>query len=149
MGNVIASIFLAGIALLMTGEIIGRYIFDSPIPGTWEIVAGAMAVLTSIGFAFALEQRRHITVVVVTQRLPRKVDHYLLVFSYFVGFVVTGVLAWQLVHMAVRSVVIREYSGMGLLPIPIYPTKIIFLFAVILFCVGFLKHFIEGIRWQR
>ena len=148
-GNVIASVFLAGITFLMVGEITGRYVFNSPIPGTWEIVAGAMVVLTSIGFAFALEQRRHIVVIVFSQRLPLKLQHYLTMLSYLVGFFVTGVLTWQLTLMAIRSVVIREYEGMGILPIPIYPTKIIFVFAVLLFCVGFLKHFGESIRGRR
>jgi len=147
-GNVIAGLFLAGVAFLMVGDIIGRFAFNHPIPGTFEIVAASMAVLATIGFAFALDQRRHIRATILTERLPAKVQANLLLFAYFIGFVVTGILAWKLVDAAAFSFFeLREYSA-GLVRVPIYVPKMVMVFAVALFCVNFLLHFIEGFRKQ-
>ncbi|MBI4329803.1 MAG: TRAP transporter small permease [Chloroflexi bacterium] len=143
-GNIIASIFLAGIALLMGAEIVARYVFNRPIPGTWEIVGGSMAVLTTIGFAFALTEGSHIRVDIALQKLSPEVKHRMLLGAYFVGFLVTAILCWQLVLAARYSISIREYT-MGLVRVPVYVTRSIFIFSALLFCLAFLQLFIKGL----
>ncbi|MBI4284496.1 MAG: TRAP transporter small permease [Chloroflexi bacterium] len=144
-GNAVAAAFLALIAFLMSGEIIGRYVFNHPIPGTFEIVGAAMAVLASIGFAFGLEQQRHVRATIATERLSSRGQHVMLLLAYFVGFLVNGFLTWRLVLSASVSIATREYTP-GLVPVPIYVPKTIFVFAVMLFTFGFLLHFIEGLK---
>ena len=147
-GNYIAGVFLAIVMWLTVGEITGRYLFRAPIPGNFEIIALSMGVLTTIGFAFALEQGRHIRALVLVERFRPKAQHVLAMANYFVGFIVTGVLAWQLLVGALASIKRLEYTA-GLLPIPIYPTKVIIFYSVVVFCLGFILHFIWGIRRQR
>ncbi|GAH91671.1 unnamed protein product, partial [marine sediment metagenome] len=90
-----------------------------------------------IGFAFALEQGAHIRVTFLTGRCSEKVQQYALLVAYLVGFIVIGGLGWQLVLAAIHSVELKQYTA-GLLPVPIYPSKVIFTFAVLLFSLGFL-----------
>ena len=141
----IAGLFLAGIAFLMAGEIIGRFAFNRPIPSTFEMVAASMAILATIGFAFALDQKRHIRATILTERMPPKVQAILLQLAYFIGFVVTAILTWKLVDSAAFSLEIGEYTP-TLIRIPIYVPKVIMVFAVALFSLNFLLHFVEGIR---
>ncbi|MBI4284668.1 MAG: TRAP transporter small permease [Chloroflexi bacterium] len=147
-GNYIAGIFLVIVMLLTMGEITGRYVFSHPIPGNFEIIELTVGVLATIGFAFALEQGKHIRATVLVDRFDEVAQRVLLLISYLAGFVVTGLLTWQLAIGAIRSVQIKEVTY-GLLPVPMYPTRIILVFSVGLFCLGFLLRFIWDLRRQR
>lgn len=147
-GNAVASVFLAGIAFLMAGDVVGRYVFNSPIQGAFEMVGASMAVLGSIGFAFALAQEKHIRVRLLTDKYPAHVQRYMLIVAYVIGLVLNGVLFWLLLLAASRSVAAREYA-VGLRYLPVYVPKTIFAFAVLLFCIGFVQRIVTEIRRPR
>jgi TRAP-type C4-dicarboxylate transport system permease small subunit len=144
-GNVVASLFLGFTMMLMVGEITGRYIFSRPIPGSFEMVTMAMGVLTTIGFAFALERNIHIRVTIIEERLPRKGSQIAQLYVNLVGFLVMAVLFWQFSLSAVASLSILEHTA-GVMKVPKYPIKFIMSFAVLLFCIGYLIRFFEGLR---
>lgn len=144
-GNYITGVVLVIVMLLTVGEITGRYVFNHPIPGDFEFIELSMGVLATMGFAFALEQGRHIRATILVDRFASSAQRYLLLAGYLAGFIVTGLLTWQLIGGAMQSVKTREHT-FGLLPIPMYPTKIIIVFSVALFCLGFLLHFVQDLR---
>ena len=147
-GDVIASVFLVIIMLLMVSEITGRYVFNKPIPGSFEVVEVCVAVVASIGFASALAQKKHLAVTILTSRLPAKAQPTLSLSAYFLGFIVTGIMVWKLALAVYDSVKVAEITT-GLVPVPLYPSKIIFLFAVFLFCLQFLIHSVDSIRSRK
>lgn len=147
-GNVIASVFLGFAMMLMVGEITGRYVFSKPIPGSYEMVSMAMGVLTTIGFAFALEKNLHIRVTLVEGRLSPRGRQLMQLYINLVGFLVMGVLVWQFLLAANDSLSVLEHTP-GRLKIPQYPIKFMLAFAALLFGVGYLIHFIEGLRKHR
>ncbi len=143
--NLLATAFLAFIMLFMCGEIIGRYVFNRPIPGNLEIVEMCMVVLATVGFAFSLQQGRHIRVTLLLDRLSPRARAVLINLSYITGFVVCATLVWQLIKSANYSVSILEYTA-GATAVPMYPFKIILVFSVVLISIQFLINFINGVR---
>ncbi len=148
-GAGIAAVFLAGITLIMVAEIIGRFVFNSPIHGTYEVVTISMGVLFPIGFAFAVVQGRHIRVTSFTERLSPKGQSIMLLVSYILAFTVTGMMAHKAVQAAIKSVVVGEVITGGVYRFSSAPGKIVFAYAVILFCMAFLIQIIYSVRKLR
>lgn len=144
-GNIIGSVFLSFVLLLMVGEIIGRLVFKQPIPGSFEMVGVAMGVLATIGFAFALGKGVHVRSDWLVDKLAAGGQRGLTILTYLTGFLVTGLLSWRLVIGAGKSLREAEVAS-GIIQVPVYPTKIVLAFAVILFCVAYLLQFIQSLR---
>ena len=81
--NVVSIIGGLAIALMMfhiTFDVIGRYFFNSPIPGTITIVSYYyMSIAAFVPLAFAEQKDAHISVEVITERMPawmrRNLEH--------------------------------------------------------------------------
>ena len=54
----VAVIFL--MALLVFSDVVGRYFFNHPIPGTTELVKCAIIVIIFLGITYTMQQDRHI-----------------------------------------------------------------------------------------
>lgn len=72
--NVVSIIGGLAIALMMfhiTFDVIGRYVFNAPIPGTITIVSYYyMSIAAFVPLAFAEQKDAHISVEVITARMP-------------------------------------------------------------------------------
>ncbi|MFC4259454.1 TRAP transporter small permease [Marinobacter lacisalsi] len=79
--NFVSIIGGLAIALMMfhiTADVAGRYIFDSPMPGTITVVSYYyMSIAAFIPLAFAEQKDAHISVEVITERMPRWMQHNL------------------------------------------------------------------------
>lgn len=144
-GNVVGAVFLAFVLLLMVGEIGRRLIFKAPIPGSTEMVGVAMGVLATIGFAFALDRALHVRSDWLVDKFPPRGRHVMILVMYFTGVMVTGLLSWRLVIGAIKSLKELEIVS-GILQVPVYPSKVVMAFAMILFCVNYLLKFIENLK---
>ncbi|CUR47966.1 TRAP transporter small permease [Alloalcanivorax xenomutans] len=76
--TVIGGLAIALMMLHVTFDVIGRYVFGTPIPGTITIVSHYyMIVAAFVPLAYAEQKNAHITVEVVTERLPQIVQKHL------------------------------------------------------------------------
>lgn len=55
-----AAVVLAGLAVLIFLDVVGRYVFSAPLPGTVELIEGFMAVVMFGALAQATHSRDHI-----------------------------------------------------------------------------------------
>ena len=137
----VATTSLALLMFLVAAEVIGRYLFNSPIPGGYELIEYLMAILIPLSVAFCAEQKAHVGVDLVMEKLSRKTRVRAEVVTLLVSSVLSGVLAWQC------CVAIPESYASGLksavLHIPAYPTVIAVAIGAIALTLFIFAHFLE------
>lgn len=74
----ISGILLALMALLIFVDVIGRYIFNSPIKGASEVVQMMMVCVLYFGLAYSTYVRAHIRVDILINVFPKFVKEFIL-----------------------------------------------------------------------
>ena len=87
----IAAIVLIVLMLHIIADVVGRYAFDAPVPGTLEIVAAYyMVVVVFFSYAYIERRHGHIRVEIFTRFLPAAVNLWLDLFNYAVFVAVSA-----------------------------------------------------------
>jgi TRAP-type C4-dicarboxylate transport system permease small subunit len=122
-------------ALHVSLDAIGKYLFSVPIPATLEIVAYYyMPAVVALPLAFVEMKNGHVAVEMVHQMLPRTVRRINLAIN---GLVMAGFLAtltWLAAREAWRKFLIGEFM-FGEYPIIIWPGRVIFVLGTIFFTI--------------
>ncbi len=142
--------WLAVILLIFTTvgtcvDVMGRYIFNSPIPWMLEVTEYIMLYIPFLGAAFVLKDDAHIKVDVITLRLrPRNRDLLASVTSA-IGGIVLGIYTWYGFQVTLDSFQ-RRVASLEYLKMPYYIIVMIipiggFFFAIQFFrlCVSYLR----------
>ena len=76
--TVLGGLAIALMMLHVTADVVARFLFGTPIPGTITVVSHYyMIVAAFVPLAFAEQKEGHISVEVVTERLPAFVQKHL------------------------------------------------------------------------
>lgn len=115
-----------GIALMMihvTLDVVLRYAFDAPLPGTISIVSYYYMVIAAfIPLAFAEQKGGHISVEVMTERLPGWIQRHLAGWSTLLSAVVFGMLTVRTWGEAMSKMDIGASIVQGETSIALWPT---------------------------
>lgn len=88
--SLIGAICVILMMLHVTADVVGRYVFNAPLPGTIVMVANYyMIVLVFIALGVAEEKRSHISVEFLTDLMPQRVQTG---FSVFASALTVGVV---------------------------------------------------------
>lgn len=95
-----SSSFIGAICVIMmmlhvTADVAGRYLFNTPLPGTIVIVANYyMVIVVFLALGVAEEKRAHISVEFVTDLMPPRAQTG---FSLFAGILTVGVVVVMMI----------------------------------------------------
>jgi TRAP-type transport system small permease protein len=92
--EIIAMLSLLGFMLLGTANVIGRFVFNSPIIGSIEISGIMMAGSFLLALAITQARKQHIAVTDLVTRFPPKWRQVLEFAALFIGLVLFGVMTW-------------------------------------------------------
>lgn len=112
------------IMLLVTIDVIMRNLFSSPLVGVFELVSMILIGVIVFGFSYVQGQKEHIIIEVATNSLPPFYKNLLDLSGYAIGLLVVSIITWQSGLNVVSSFVNNEYT-MGLLRIPLWPSKFV------------------------
>ena len=117
-------LIFATMFLLIVIQVVSRYFFNSPIPGTGELSQFLQIFLVFFGSVAAMRDGEHIQIDIVTALLPKKFHFAIFVFGKICVTIFLGFLAfygWRnaMNNMIVQSSVLGLNTGMILLCIPI------------------------------
>jgi TRAP-type C4-dicarboxylate transport system permease small subunit len=142
---VISSIFLFLIMLYIVSDSTGRFLFLHPMIGTIEIVESMLAFAIFLSMAATLISGQHIKVMVLVDRLPPRWQDWLEMFAFAAGFVLTFLIAYRSLAMAIHSYEIKEFAGRAYayFSMPLYPARFAFFVGISLFCAQFLIQFLS------
>lgn len=98
--STISGFLLVGLMVLGAADVIGRYVFNRPIMGTFEISEILMAVMVFLGWAYTQAQRGHIRVDLLVSRYPPRLQAMVEFVILFLVLVVFCLIAWKAASIA-------------------------------------------------
>lgn len=136
-GSLTAAVVLFGMMWLISADVIGRYVLNSPVLGTFEIVSIFMAMVIFLGLAYAQEKKRHIYISFVLSHMSAIIRRRLEFVQLLAGFFAAGLLAWYCLPNILVSWQTQEV-WMGVLQVPYWPGKAAVGVGVTLLCIRFM-----------
>jgi TRAP-type C4-dicarboxylate transport system permease small subunit len=115
----IACVTLLLLMVLIAFDVIGRYVFNSPIPGGYELTEYLMAVVVPLSVAYCMEQKSHVGVDLVVERISAKARRRVEIVTLTITLVLMGFIAWQNWVRFIELVAKPEVSAV--LRVPSYP----------------------------
>lgn len=101
--NALAALFILIMMLFMVAEVLGRKLFNSPIPGAIDWVEVWMATFAFLGAAYCQRKGAHVRMELVIDRLKGRLLYWAECFAVFVGFVYVSIIAVQSFHHFQRA----------------------------------------------
>jgi TRAP-type C4-dicarboxylate transport system permease small subunit len=128
--------------LLNTANIGGRYLFRAPIRSTYELTGLFMVLMICLGWARTTEKKAHVSVDILTSRLPHSVRRVLGLIMLLIGLTSFILMTWSCILTA------GQYHKMGsctdLLRIPYAPVSVLMALGAFLVSVILLFQFIRA-----
>jgi TRAP-type C4-dicarboxylate transport system permease small subunit len=121
------SVVIMVMMLLMTADVVGRYVLNKPILGTDELIGFLFLCLAACSFSYAQWTKTHIRIELFLERFPARTRLILDTFTYLLTFAMSSLIAWQL-FVATQQFLSKLQSGNSvseILAIPWYPFLII------------------------
>ena len=131
-----AAAFVAGVVLILlmlltTADVAGRYFFNSPLGGVFDLTHFAVSIMTYLGLAYCGMRGTHVVIELLYDRLPAVLQGALRRLTNLVGCILFGVIAWRTM---VQSVDVREFGEASqMMAIPFYPLYWLVAFGCALF----------------
>ena len=116
--------------MLTVVDVIGRYFFDSPIRGVYELVGFTLVCTGAWGMGYAQIKKGHIRVDFLLKRFSKKIQAVLTTLANLVGLVAFSLLFWRVLLLADYFLNLKKGNATDTLHIPIAPF-------VILLAIGF------------
>lgn len=120
---IVGEVALAVLVIIPVVDIIMRRLINKPLPGAYELSEFILGVMVFTGMSYCAVKGAHVTVDVVTSRFSSRVQKVLDVVIYLFTWVVTGLISWQLLSLALTVKARHETSA--ILGIPVYPFELI------------------------
>jgi TRAP-type C4-dicarboxylate transport system permease small subunit len=148
----VCAVVLFIMALISTIDVIGRYIFNSPLPGAQELVEIAMSVSVYTGIALAVHKRNVIIVPVFTDKMPERVRYFVISAGNFLCFILGIFLSYE-IYIATGNMFKKLSVATALLRIPYAPFYLLAFICCIILTLEFLivsaEDFYTGITYKK
>lgn len=144
-GRIIAFI-IAVIMLIITYEVIMRYIINAPTIWAWDTNKILFAVMVFLGGGYTLLKKGHVAIDVFYANWSKRRKAITDVITFPVFLLFAGIMVWTLGDMAVESFVTRETVSSAWEP-PLYPMKIVVVIGAVLLLVQGIAGFIRNVRF--
>jgi tripartite ATP-independent transporter DctM subunit len=140
--DVLSRIILALMVLLITSDVVLRYIFNRPIRGSYELIELMLVLITFLALAYTQMKKDHVSVTLVTEKMSPRNVFILESGAYLFCFIIFSLIIWQ---SMVRAEVLRaEGTSSDLLLIPLYPFMWVVALGSMILCLVFLKDFLKA-----
>jgi len=139
-----ASVILA-MMLVGAGDVLLRYLLNSPIPGATDIGKYCLIATIFLGLAYTQWEKRHIAVELLTDRLQGRKRALLDIVTLCVSLIFFALITWQGWNMFWDSWLIKQYED-GLPHFPIYPSKFLVPVGGSLMCLQIIVDIIATIK---
>jgi len=144
--NIVGTLWILVIMLVMTGDVFGRLLFNSPIAGTPEIVRVSLVGILFLQLADTFWTGRIVRCDVCMERLSSRGRIFIDLVSYLLGAVIFIILFIASVPATIQVWKLLEYEGEGALRVPIYPVRTLILIGSALTAILFVFRLVQSIQ---
>jgi TRAP-type transport system small permease protein len=116
----ISSVLLLLLMFLTTADVVGRYFFNHPITGTYELTGLALAMIIFFSLGSAQLARDHIEIDFLTNKMPERAKELLNGMASLMLFALMCLTTWQLAEYMRRTWEGNELSGDLGLPLYVF-----------------------------
>jgi TRAP-type C4-dicarboxylate transport system permease small subunit len=145
----IACAALFTMCLIVTLSVVGRSTFNQPIPDDLLITGLLMVCVIVLPLAYVERNNGHIAVTILTNRMPARLQLFLMVFGNFLFGAFIGTMGFMLASKVPAEIAQNLYYD-GQLDVPTWPMKVAFAFGVATFLlrltINTQRHFITAIQ---
>jgi len=124
-------------------DVVGRYAFNSPILGAFEITSFLVSILVFSFLGYAQSQKAHVTVDILVNTFSQKAQFLVKLFNYAVGLFIMILISWKGFEKAIESMETGD-SPMNL-SVPIHPFVFFLAFGCSIMCLEFLRDILRTI----
>jgi TRAP-type C4-dicarboxylate transport system permease small subunit len=93
--SVIGAVALSIMMLLAVIDVGGRYLFNKPFVGAWELTGLLLVYAAVLGLAYCQLDKHHIKVTFLYDRFPARLQTIIDIFTYLFGVFVYGLISWK------------------------------------------------------
>lgn len=128
---------------LTVGDVAGRYLFNKPISGTFELTNFGLALVVFLALGYTQIRKGHISVDVLVSRFSPRAQAVIDSITYLFSLGLFSLVAWQSAVHAGRLFAGHNVSGVLLWPI--YPFVIAVAIGSLLFCLVLLVDLLSSL----
>lgn len=131
---------LAGMMILTVIDVAGRYLFNTPVLGAFELTEFLVLILIFSFLAYTQSQKRHICVEILADLLPKKIQFASQLINYVISIALFALIACMGTNKAIELMETGESSPN--LVIPNYPFALFLALGAFVMCVEYAKDII-------
>lgn len=135
---------LFGMMLLTTCDVIGRYLFNMPITGAYEISEAMMVTVVFFFIGYAQATKSHVAVDLIVNVLPGKLKLVIEIITQVLSFLMILLIAGMSIVRWHELLKINEYTP--ILGIPVSPFFLILATGCAAFCVELGKNILRLLK---
>ena len=134
--NLVSSGIIVFLMLFVCAEVVGRYLFNHPIFGHYEIVVAAMVPLVFLGFSYTEQAGGNISMQLLVSRIPRGRFYYgLEVLMLLFSLAVVGLFVVKGIQYTIFMYEMGHASE--LIRFPFWPLQLCVVIGCFLLCIRF------------
>lgn len=132
---------------LTAADVLGRYIFNSPITGTFELTEFMVLILIFSFLAHAQANKAHVTVDLILSRFPKTFRVYVELFNHIMSLALMVLITWI---GALRALELKEVAEASPnLGIPTYPFAFFLVLGCIVMCIEYVRDLISVVKSKK
>lgn len=139
----LGAVILTLMMVLVFTDVFLRYVFNSPLSGSVELIEIMMALSIALGMGYTGITKGHISVELLVSRFSPRKQAALDVFHFLVATTLFLLMSWKTAQQAL--VVGRRHVTTTVLEVPIYPFVWVLSVCAGLLGLVFFLHFFEAI----
>lgn len=140
----VSSILVFIMVFLITGDVFGRYVLNSPIAGTLEIAESMLVFIVFLVYAHTQATGQNIRISLIDKLINERQKLYLDLLAYALAIFLFGVICWMSSKQAFSAWEINQRMS-GLLRLPTWPAKSAVVLGSFLLMVEFLIEFVSRV----
>ncbi|GAA0437290.1 TRAP transporter small permease subunit [Agaribacter marinus] len=140
----IAQVILLLMAILITLDVLSRWILKAPITGTVDFTELGLSLVIFLSLAYTHVREGHITIDFVIERFSTRIQW---IFESVINLLITGLMllvAWSTCEYAIR--LFYAHTVTGDLRIPLFPIAMLAVIGTMLFALTAFLHAIHYLQ---
>ncbi len=122
----VGGFLMSALTVMTVVSVMGRYLFNSPIQGDYELVTMGTAISVFLFLPYCHLRRGNVVVDLFLSWAPRKVQSFFDAASGLLLAAIAGILAWRMIHGGLDMHQYGEVSYILALPVwPVFPFAVL------------------------
>ena len=147
--GVLSAAALCVMMLITVVDVGGRYLFNKPLFGAYELIGMLLVAAGPLGMALCQNDRRHIVVSLIVDRFSPKLQNLFNSIALFLSLGTYGIITWQMFRLT-GQYWMRGRGGVSPdLGLSLSYVALVFAIGALLFSLVLLLHFVQSIQALR